>query len=104
MTTEHNDDISGLDVPMIVTIGLISTSLTVAMIFGVQALYYRGLSQENERKVIAVTAADSDSRVAEQKAQLTRYAWLDRDQGKVAVPIERAMNLVVKELKESRSQ
>ncbi len=104
MDTEHSSDVSGLDIPMILTIGLVSLNLTIALIFAVQALYYGGLSQEVDRKVIAVSAPDSDSKIAEQKAKLTRYGWLNREKGQVGIPISRAMDLVVKDVRNQSAE
>ncbi len=98
MATEHAEETADLDIPMIVTIGAVSVAITVALILAVQALYYRSARVEHELKVIAAGASTSDSRIAEQKAQLTRYGWLDRQQGKVTIPIDQAMRLVVREL------
>ncbi len=53
MATEHAEETSDLDVPMIVTIGVVSVALTIALILAIQALYYRSAKVENERKVVA---------------------------------------------------
>ena len=39
-----------LDIPMIVTAGIVSVALTIASVIGVQALYYAYQKQEVERK------------------------------------------------------
>ena len=84
-----------LDVPMIATAGTVSVVLTVAAVFGVQALYYSYSQSETNRKVVAIPDSDANSKLAEQDAKLTRYAWADRASGKVVIPIERAMSLTV---------
>ena len=88
-----------LNVPMIATVGGISVLLTVATVYAVQAMYFRYSNDEIDRKVILAPTTDSDGKLAEQEAKLSRYSWVDRDAGTVAIPIERAMQLVVDELR-----
>lgn len=49
-----------------------------------------------ERGWTSTPQATRDARAA-QSARLAEYAWVDRAQGVVAVPIERAMQIVVDE-------
>lgn len=49
-----------------------------------------------ERGWVSTPQATRDARAA-QSARLAEYAWVDRAGGVVAVPIERAMQLVVDE-------
>jgi hypothetical protein len=92
--TERDD----MNVPMITGIGVISVAVTVATIFAVQAIYVRYTNAELERKVVQVPAATSDSKLAEQEAKLSRYSWVDRSKGVTTIPVERAMQLVVREM------
>ncbi len=48
------------------------------------------------------TPADTASMRAAQLERLSRYAWIDRQKNVTAVPIERAMSLVVEESASSR--
>lgn len=89
-----------LDVPMIVTAGIVSVALTVASVIGVQALYYAYQKQEVEQKVTSRPATTANSKLAEQDAKLARYAWADREKGIVVIPIERAITLTAKEYAE----
>ena len=52
--------------------------------------------------MIVVEAIDAKNLLAEQEAKLNRAGWLDREKGIVAIPIERAMELVVDELHDSQ--
>ena len=85
------------DIPMIVTAGIVSVALTIASVMGVQALYYGYQIQEVDRKVTSRPTTSANSKLAEQDAKLARYAWTDREKGKVVIPIERAMTLTAKE-------
>lgn len=96
----EQDDIAekdGLNIPMIVTVGLISVVVTAVSVIAVQTLYYSYAADETQRKVVEAPTANADSKLAEQIAKLSRYSWTDRKKGIVTVPIERAMRLVVQE-------
>lgn len=82
-----------LDIPMILVVGVVSVVLTAASVIGVQALFYSYQNKETDRKVTAVPTAEADSRLAEQDAKLARYAWANREEGRVVIPIDRAMKL-----------
>lgn len=88
-----------LNVSMIATVGVVSVTLTVVSVFAVRALFNSYLRAEKQRKVIQIRAVDSDSKLAEQEARLTRYSWVNREQGTATIPIELAMRLVVAELR-----
>ena len=91
-----------LDIPMVLTVGIVSVVLTVASVIGVQALYYSYQNQEVDRKVTSLPTSSANSKLAEQDAKLARYAWADREKGKVVIPIERAMTLTAKEYEEAQ--
>jgi hypothetical protein len=100
MTESRDSD--GLNTPAIAAVGFVSAVLTFALIVAVQVLYYHVSAAETDRKVIAVRAEEADDMQAQQDAKLARYGWVDRAQGRVAVPVERAMELVVRELQEQQ--
>jgi hypothetical protein len=84
---------------MIGVVGAVSVILTVALVLAIQALYYAYQQSETERKVVAVPAVTSESQLAVQKAKLARYGWKNQAEGQALIPIERAMELVVRELR-----
>ena len=87
-----------INTKLVAVVGLISVLAVIGSIVGIQTLYYNFEQSENDRKVIAVEAIDAKNLLAEQEAKLNRAGWLDRENGIVAIPIERAMELVVDEL------
>jgi len=93
-----------LNVTAIAVATFIGAALTFAAIIGLQVLYYAVANRQHEEKVIAVPTFESDSAIAEQEVRLTRYGWIDREKDQVAVPIERAMELVVRELSSVESK
>jgi hypothetical protein len=84
--------------PMIAFVGVVSTVVLFAAIVGLQVLYYTLAEQDYRRKVVEAPTIESDGIIAEQQIQLTQYGWLDREQNKVAIPIDRAMERVVADL------
>jgi hypothetical protein len=91
---QRHDD---LNVSMMAYWGVLSCIVTFALILAVQVGYYRVANAENERKVVSAVYTDSESVLAAQDAKLARYGWLSREEGRVAIPIDRAMELVVQE-------
>ena len=99
---KESKDSDGLNTPVIAVVGFVSAVLTFALIVAVQVLYYQVATAETDRKVIAVRAEEADDQLAQQDAKLARYGWVDHAQGRVAVPVERAMELVVRDLQEQQ--
>lgn len=82
----QQDDMNVGALWLVATVTLI---LIVATVIGIQALYL-----SYEKKVQADRPADtsqSSNLIAEQELRLQRMGWIDRPQGVVAIPIERAM-------------
>ena len=99
---KESKDSDGLNTPVIAVVGFVSAVLTFALIVAVQVLYYQVSAAETDRKVIAVRAEEADDMLAQQEAKLARYGWVDRAKRRIAVPVERAMELVVRDLQESQ--
>ena len=81
------------DAFQIMFIGALGTILVVVAVFVIQGLYERRQRFEFERKIVSETPRDlRDARAA----QLEKFQprWIDKDAGIVALPIERAMELV----------
>src|SRR5690606_21472899 len=93
-TPNYND----LNVPMIAVVGVMACIITLATVLGFHVLYYRAEKQQTLEKVVRAESAEAGNLLANQQAKLARYGWLNREQGQVAIPIERAMDIVVKEL------
>jgi hypothetical protein len=87
--------------PLIAFVGVVGTVVLFATIVSLQVLYYTLAEQDYRRKVVEAPTIESDSIIAEQQIQLTQYGWLDREQNKVAIPIDRAMERVVADLQAS---
>ena len=89
-----------INTQLVAAVGLVSVLAVVGSIVGIQALYNNFELSEQDRKVVAIEAIDAKNLLAEQEAKLNRAGWIDREKGIVAIPIDRAMELVVRERKQ----
>jgi len=86
-----------LDTGLILTTGILLSVLVLVLILLVQGWFYKAQSDEYVRKIIEPRAEELASATAEQQESLHSYRVVDTEQGTVAIPIERAMELVVRE-------
>ena len=98
ISMQRHDD---LNVPVMAYWGVLSCLLTFAIILGIQVVYYRAANAEVRRKVVGAVYVDSETVLAAQEAKLARYGWLNRDAGIVAIPVDRAMEIMVREQADS---
>lgn len=90
----HNGDPNTTWTVIVLFIGAI---MVFAVIVGLQALFYTIERGEYERKVVALAPEQLSRLRAEQQENLVRYRWINQREGIVAIPVERAMELVVRE-------
>ena len=76
---------------------LILGFVVVASSLWIEALYRKTADAERVRKVISQEPAELRTLQAGQLDQLRDYRWVDQAHGVVAVPIERAMELVIED-------
>ncbi|MBI2840052.1 MAG: hypothetical protein HYX75_17190 [Acidobacteria bacterium] len=81
-----------------IVVGFVGAILTVAIIIGLQALFYSVEQEENLQKVYSQSAEELARLRAEQLELLNSYRWIDREKGIVGIPIDRAMEMTVREL------
>ena len=81
----------------IVASGTVFFLLLVAGLLALQAYFHQAEEEENGRKVVAVAPEELSLARAQQGEQIRSYRWIDRPKGVVAVPIEMAMELVVRD-------
>ena len=81
-------------------VGALGVILTIVVILALQVLFYRTAQREYVTKVVEVGSEKLERTEAEQRKLLEGYRWVDRDNGVVALPIERAMDLVIEENRE----
>ncbi|EDL58454.1 hypothetical protein [Gimesia maris] len=100
----HKAAYDDLDTTMIAYVGVVGTIITFFTVFAVAALSNKFESNQTEIKVVEAPEVNSDSLLANQAAALSEYRWIDQDKKIVAVPIDRAMEIVVQEEQEKQKQ
>lgn len=83
--------------PATVVAGVVSAVLLFALVVMLQAVFYWAEKAETRRKLVAVAPEELAGLRAAQQEQLHTYRWVDEKAGVVAIPIERAMSLIVDE-------
>lgn len=86
-----------LDTKLIGLVAGVSAVLTFVIVGTVQFLYYDYAKAEFVRKEVEVPIASANHALAKQAASLEKYAWVDKEKGIVAIPIEEAMGDIVEE-------
>jgi hypothetical protein len=81
----------------IVMIGVIGLVVTVVIVLGLQALVLREEQAEYRRKVVDRPYRELLNLEADQSEVLDAYRWIDEEKGVVGIPVERAMEIVVRE-------
>jgi hypothetical protein len=76
---------------------LVGAILVFAIIVALQAFFYRSEEAERAVKVYAVVPEELARLRAVQQEQLNTYRWVDAEHGVVALPIDRAMELTVRD-------
>jgi hypothetical protein len=77
------------------TVGIVGTLLVIIVVLFVQGLYESVNRTEFERKVVDEVPAELRSLRAAQRTVLHQTGWVDKKNGIVAIPIEKAMALLV---------
>lgn len=81
---------------LVAVVGVVSAVLLVAVIIFLQAVYYRAAAKEDLAKAVMLPP-EAKGVLAEQLGQLEGYRVVDPQKRVVAIPIERAMELMVVE-------
>ena len=85
------------DVPASALVGIVGAIVLFLIIVGLQTLFYRAEQAETVSKVYQTDSQALTRLRADQLEELHSYRWIDQQKGTVAIPIERAMELVVEE-------
>ncbi|MHC4399426.1 MAG: hypothetical protein ACYTG0_07090 [Planctomycetota bacterium] len=79
-------------------IGLLGAILTFAVILLLMVVYYHAEVDQDYRKNVSQPDFEVENVLADQQAKLVEYRWVDQEKKIVAIPIDRAMGIVVREL------
>ena len=85
-----------------VIIGVVGTVLLFVVVIWLQAIFNKELQSERLSKQVLPRVVSLDDFEAGQQAVLHGYGWVDSEKGVVHIPIERAMELTVRELSGDR--
>jgi len=86
-----------LNMPLISVVAFISIVLTFVSIVAAQIIYYAYERNEIYTKRTSLPDADADNQINQQIGRLNSYGWIDRQNKVLAIPIDQAMSLVLKE-------
>lgn len=87
-----------------VAVGVIGILVIILIVLALQVLYYRTEASELQSKIYSQPRHALLQLRAEQQERLQSYRWVDKPSGVVAIPIERAMDLVVRDESERASR
>ena len=90
-----------VDSQTITIVGIFVSLLVFVLIVGVQVLYYRMQKSDEYAKFVAVAPVELKNVQTEQLSALHQYKWVDKQNGTVMIPIEQAMQQVVRRLQKS---
>ena len=82
-------------------VGLIGTILLLAVIVLAQVMFYNVQQMEDQAKLYAPKPKELLQVQAEQLAKISTYRYVNETDGIVAIPIDRAIEIVVAEMKSS---
>jgi len=89
------------DTAMIIAVGLVGALAVFLLIVALQALYYHVESAELLQKVYSQSPEELTLLRSKQEERLHSCRWLDEKNGVAAIPIERAMELTVRDIQTS---
>jgi len=81
-----------------VLVGLVGFLIVIVCVIMVQALWYGANEREFALKNYSAAPQELAQLRASQLAALNSYRWLNEKEGVVGIPIERAIELIVREL------
>lgn len=96
MTHDHDGDPQSSST---VIVGIIGSILLLAIIVFAQALFYNAQRFEESRKALPGAPPELTDLQARQLGEINAYHYVNKAAGIVAVPIDRAIELYVTELK-----
>jgi hypothetical protein len=85
-----------------IIVGIIGAILVLVAIVALQALFYNVETAEEYNKVYKLRPQELTRLHADQLERLNSYRWVEEANGRVAIPIDRAMEAVVADLAAGR--
>lgn len=94
----------GIHIGKLFCVGLLSVILTIDIVVGLEALYYWQLNRAETAESLYQQPANLKALLETQRTRLTDYRIMDAKKEMVAIPVERAMQLVVTELSQANDK
>ena len=94
MTVRETDDPKA---NIVVLVGIVGTIVLLAVIIATQALYENVAAAEYAAKVLPTVPTELRALKSTQLAAMNVDRWIDEQAGVVGIPIERAMEIYVRE-------
>ncbi len=93
-----------IHMPMVITITIVSLLLLTTTVYLLQAGFYYAQNREIQVKVVDPPNWEIENMNTQQLSNIQSYRWVDRGKGIVAIPIEIAMAITVRDLQSTRNQ
>ncbi len=90
----QDDDIKTWKITMIGGVGLI---VVLIIVLALQVVYFRAVAEQFHQKEVHPPLLEVQTAMSRQQDKLGQCQWVDRDKGVVSIPIDRAMELVIRE-------
>lgn len=90
----QDDDIKTWKIVLVGAVGMI---VVLIIVLALQVVYYHAVASQFQEKEIDPPLIELQTAIGRQQEKLAQCQWLDRDKGVVSIPIERAMEIVVRE-------
>lgn len=87
-----------LNTPAIAVIGVVGTVVTLVSVLCVQVLFHQTEGAQSAQRNAAAGTPEMRVMLAEQRASLEGYAWIDEAAGRVTIPVDQAMQLVARDI------
>jgi hypothetical protein len=84
--------------------GVVGVLVVVLSVLALQVLFGVSTKFENEKKSNSLATIERLKVREDQTIQLDSYRWIDEPNGIAAIPIDRAMDLVIEDLAEAREK
>ena len=97
----HYDEIN---TPVVAVVGIISVILTVAVVLLLVVVFYQFEAGQQQSDEFTRPPSEIANLQADQLGKLNQYRILDPEKRTVAIPIGRAMELVVEELSKQEKE
>ena len=84
---------SDLDIGAIVMVGVVSLLVLAILVISSWAWFNALRFEEQDRQAVEMPYVELENLQMDQRIRLATYGWVDQTQGKVHIPVERAIEL-----------